>query len=154
MAKRVQLVKELLPSAARVAVLRLAGGLQDLVIADMETAARHLGIQLHVIDVARVDDLAGAFDTAVKGRAQAVMTTQAPFFWHNGGLIAQLALKHRLPALSGEPAAAEAGALMFYGPDVIEGCARVARYIDRILEGARPAELPVEQPTHIKMLIE
>ena len=153
MAKRVQLLNELLPKVGRVAVLRTPGALQDLVVRDMETAARKLGTQLLTISVQRVEDLPAAFDSAVKGGTQAVMTTQGPLFRHHRRQIAQLALKHRLPSLSGEPMAAEAGSLLFYGPDVMEGCSRAATYADRILKGARPADLPVEQPTKITMVI-
>jgi putative ABC transport system substrate-binding protein len=109
MAKRVQLLKELLPKASRFAVLRLPGGMQDFVVRDMEAAARQLGVQLQVIEVRRVEDLAAAFDTAVGDHAQAVMSTQGPFFVQNNVRIAQLALKHRLPSLSGEPNAAQDG---------------------------------------------
>ncbi len=153
MAKRVQLVKELVPRATRVAVLRSRGRLQDLVVRDMDAAARQLGTELQAIEVRGVEDLSAAFDAAVKGRAQAVMSTQGPFFWSHRSQIAQLALKHRLPSLSGEPTAAEAGALLFYGPDVMEGCQRAAKYVDRILKGAKPADLPVEQPTKIDLII-
>jgi len=153
MAKRVQLVRELLPKAARLAVLRAPGRLQDLVVKDMETAARGLGAKLQAIEVRSAEDLSAAFDTAVNGRAQALMSTQGPFFWRLRAEIAQLALKHRLPTLSGEPTAAEAGALLFYGPDVMEGCERAAKYVDRILKGAKPADLPVEQPTKIDLVI-
>jgi putative ABC transport system substrate-binding protein len=62
-------------------------------------------------------------------------------------------LKHRLPSLSGEPNAAQAGALLFYGPNVFEGCARAAKYVDRILKGTKPADLPVEQPTRIGFVV-
>ena len=153
MAKRVQLMKELVPKATRIAVLRLSGRLQDLVVRDMNAAARQLGIELQPIEVRGEEDIAAAFDTAIKGRAQAVMSTQGPFFWRLRSQIAQLALKHRLPSLSGEPTAAEAGSLLFYGPDVMEGCQRAAKYVDRILKGVKPADLPVEQPTQIDLVI-
>jgi putative ABC transport system substrate-binding protein len=153
MAKRVQLMKELVPKATRIAVLRLSGRLQDLVVRDMNAAARQLGIELQPIEVRGEEDIAAAFDTAIKGRAQAVMSTQGPFFWRLRSRIAQLALKHRLPSLSGEPTAAEAGSLLFYGPDVMEGCQRAAKYVDRILKGVKPADLPVEQPTKIDLVI-
>ena len=153
MAKRVQLMKELVPKATRIAVLRLSGRLQDLVVRDMNAAARQLGIELQPIEVRGEEDIAAAFDTAIKGRAQAVMSTQGPFFWRLRSQIAQLALKHRLPSLSGEPTAAEAGSLLFYGPDVMEGCQRAAKYVDRILKGVKPADLPVEQPTKIDLVI-
>ena len=153
MAKRVQLMKELVPKATRIAVFRLSGRLQDLVVRDMNAAARQLGIELQPIEVRGEDDIAAAFDTAIKGRAQAVMSTQGPFFWRLRSQIAQFALKHRLPSLSGEPTAAEAGSLLFYGPDVMEGCQRAAKYVDRILKGVKPADLPVEQPTKIDLVI-
>src|SRR5262249_51746889 len=153
MAKRVQLLKDPLPKASRFAVLRLPGGMQDLVVRDMEAAAHHLGVQLQVIEVRRVEDLVAAFDAVSGVRAQAVMSTQGPFFAQNNQRIAQLALPHRLPSLSGEPNAAEDGALLFYGPNVFAGCERSARYVDRILKGAKPADLPVEQPTRIDFVI-
>jgi len=124
MAKRVQLLKEVIPKATRFAVLRQPGRLQDLVVKDMEAAARELGVQLQVIDVRSAEEFPAAFDAAIAARAQAVMSTQGPLFWHNNARIAQLALKHRLPSLSGEPGAIEAGALLFYGPKVFEGCRR------------------------------
>jgi putative ABC transport system substrate-binding protein len=153
MMKRVQLLKEVVPSASRFAVLRLPGRLQDLVAKDMEAAARELGVQLQVIEVKGEEDLSVAFDAAVAARAQGVMSTQGPLFLHSNVRIAQLALEHHLPSLSGEPNAAKDGALLFYGPNIFEGCRRAARYIDRILKGAKPAELPMEQPTKIDLVI-
>jgi putative ABC transport system substrate-binding protein len=153
MAKRVQLLKEIVPTASRFAVLRLPGHIHDLVVRDMATAARQLGIHLQVLEVRHVEDLSAAFGAAAKGRADAVTSTQAPFFLQNNAKIAQLALKHRLPSLSGEPNAPEAGALVFYGPSIIEGCQRAAQYVDRILRGAKPADLPVEQPTKFHLVI-
>jgi putative ABC transport system substrate-binding protein len=81
------------------------------------------------------------------------MSMQAPLFFQNSGKIAQLALKHRLPSLSGEPNAPEAGALLFYGPSIFDGCRRAAKYVDRILKGAKPGDLPVEQPTKFELVI-
>jgi putative tryptophan/tyrosine transport system substrate-binding protein len=134
-------------------VLRLSGGLQDLVVRDMEAAARKVNVQLQVIQVGTVDDLAAAFDAAVSARAEAVLSTQGPFFVHNNTRIAQLAIAHRLPSLSGEPNSADDGALLFYGPNVFEGCSRAVDYVDRIVKGARPADLPVQQPTNISLVI-
>jgi len=153
MAKRVQLLKDLLPRATRFAVIRLPGGMQDLIVRDMERAARELTVQLQMVEVRSADDLPAAFETVAGSHAQAVMTTQSPLFVHNNVRIAQLARKHRLPSLSGEPNAADDGALLFYGPNIFEGCSRAAKYIDRILKGARPADLPVEQPTKIDFVI-
>jgi putative ABC transport system substrate-binding protein len=153
MAKRVQLMKEAVPKVTRIAVLRSPGRLQDFVVRDMDAAARKIGVELQAIEVRGPEELSTAFDAAVKGGAQAVMSTQGPLFWRHRSQIAQLALKHRLPSLSGEPTAADAGALLFYGPDVMEGCQRAAKYVDRILKGVKPSDLPVEQPTKIDLIL-
>ena len=122
-------------------------------VEELEKAAVQLGVRLQVIEVQRAEDLSAAFQTAVRGGAQAVMSTQGPFFGLNRVRIAELALKNRLPALSGETNAAEAGTLLFYGPNVREGCRRAAHYVDKILKGAKPTDLPVEQPTKFELVI-
>src|SRR5262245_17727506 len=146
MAKRVQILKEAAPSISRVAVIRQPGYRNDLIVRDFESAAHQLGIKLQVVEVRRAEDLPGAFQTATRGGAEAVMTTQGPFFGLYQAAIAELALKHRLPSISGEAGAPRAGTLLFYGPYVREGCERAASYADRILKGAKPSDLPVEQP--------
>src|SRR5262249_44927935 len=78
---------------------------------------------------------------------------QGPFFSAHRALIADLALKHRLPSLSGEAAAPWAGTLLFYGPHIWEACERSSVYVDRILKGAKPSELPVERPTKIDLIV-
>jgi putative ABC transport system substrate-binding protein len=115
MQKRVQLLHEMAPMASCIAVLRLPGHLQDLVVTDMVAAAPTLGVQLRAFEVRRPDELSTIFDAAIEWGAQAVISTQGPFFHDNRVRIAELALEHRLPSLSGEPDAAQAGALMFYG---------------------------------------
>jgi ABC-type uncharacterized transport system substrate-binding protein len=153
MAKRVQILKEAIPGTVRLAVLRLPGHINDLMIKDIEAASTQLGLRLQVVEVRRAEDLPRAFQAAAGGGAQAIMTTQGPFFALNRVQIADLALRHRLPSLTGEPGAAEAGMLMFYGPHISEGCQRAASYVDRILKGAKPGDLPVEQPTKIELVI-
>jgi putative ABC transport system substrate-binding protein len=153
MARRVQLVKETLPRASRVALLRLPGRIQSLVMRDMEAVARQAGIYLINIEVENVDDLAPAFETAVRGAAEAVMTTHGPFFAQNSARIAQLALKSKIPSFSGEPGSAADGALMVYGPNVLGGCSQAVKYVARILKGARPADLPVEQAVKTELVL-
>ena len=153
MAKRLQLLKEAIPSLSRVAVLRLPGQLQTVYVSDIETGAKRLGITLQVIELARAEDLPSIFATAVRGGAQAIMTTQSPFFLGVMADIADLAVKNRLPSLTGEPDGARAGVLLFYGSYIWEGCERAASYVDRILKGAKPADLPVEQPTKFELVI-
>jgi ABC-type uncharacterized transport system substrate-binding protein len=126
MAKRLQLLREAVPRASQIAVFRVPGRLTSS-IEELEKAAVQLGVRLHVIEVQRPEDLPAAFQTAVRGGAQVVMSTQAPFFGGpNLSRMADLALKHRLPGLSGEPNSAEAGTLLFYGPSILEGCRRAA----------------------------
>jgi putative ABC transport system substrate-binding protein len=154
MAKRVQILKEAVPTVTRVAVIREPGHRNDLIVRDYQTAAQKLGIALRIFEVRRLEDFAGAFQAAVRDRAQAVLSTQGPFFGLHGTQIAELALKHRLPSLSGEvPLGPEAGILLSYGPSPSHDCQRAASYVDRILKGAKPAELPVEQPTKIESII-
>jgi len=152
-AKRLQLLKEAVPRVTRVAVLRYPGAVNDLVVKDFDDAAQQLGVRVEVITVPRAEDLSAAFSMAARSRVQGVLTTQGPFFAFNRTAIAQQALKYRLPSVSGEVGAAHAGTLMFYGPSTWEACQRAATYVHKILRGAKPADLPVEQPTKFELVI-
>jgi putative tryptophan/tyrosine transport system substrate-binding protein len=151
--KRVQLLTETLPGRSRVAVLRLPGDQNDLIVRDLEAAARRFGLKLQVIEVQKAEDFADAFNAAARGSAQAVMTAQGPFFHRYSHLIAELALKHKLPSFSGEPEAADAGILMTHGASIPASCHRAAYFVDRILKGVKPADLPVERPTKFDLEI-
>jgi putative ABC transport system substrate-binding protein len=153
MAKCQQLLQEAVPGASRVAAFRVPVRSNDPMVAEAEKAAVQLGLRLHMIDVQRPEDLSAAFQTAVRSGAQAVMSIQASFFWLNRFRMAELALKHRQPSLSCEVNSAEAGTLLFYGPSIREGCRRAATYVDKVLQGAKPADLPVEQPTKFELVI-
>jgi putative tryptophan/tyrosine transport system substrate-binding protein len=154
MAKRLQLLREAVPRASQIAVFRVPGRLTSS-IEELEKAAVQLGVRLHVIEVQRPEDFPAAFQTAVRGGAQAVMLSQATLFAgpNNRSRMAELALKHRLPSLSGEVASAEAGTLIFHGPNILDACRRAANYVDKILKGAKPADLPIEQPTKYNLVI-
>ena len=153
MQKRLQILKEAVPKVSRVAILRLPGPVQDLFVADLNIAAKQVGVRSQVIEVRRKADLAPAFEAAARAAADAMMVTQGPFFTVNRQEIADLALRHRLPSLSGEIGAAEAGTTLFHGPDIVDGCRRSAAYVDRILKGAQPGDLPVEQPTKFDLVV-
>ena len=153
MQKRLQILTEAVPKASRIAILRLAGPVQDLFVADLEAAAKQVGVRTYVVETRRQSGLASAFDAIAKTGANAVMLTQGPFFTVNRREIGDLALRYRLPSLSGEIGAAEAHTMLFYGPDIIDGCRRSANYVDRILKGAKPGDLPVEQPTKYNLII-
>ena len=152
-AKRVQLLAETLPGVSRVAVLRLPGAGNDRVVRDFEMAARRLGVTLQVIELQRGEDFPRAFQVAVRGHAQAIMTAQGAFFVPHLREIAELAMKHKLPSFSGEPSAADAGMLMTHGANLLTSCHRAAFFVDRILKGAKPADLPVEQSTKFDLEI-
>ena len=151
--KRLQLLAEAVAGVSRVAVLRIEGDVHDLIARDLEAAARQLGLKLQLIKVKAGTDLPAAFEAAARAGAQAVMTAQAPFFWVHRRQIAELAMKHRLPSLSGETGAADAGTLMSHGPSIPESCRRAAAFVDRILKGMKPSELPVEQPTKFELVL-
>ena len=153
MQKRLQLLKEASPKISRLAIFRLSGPVQDLFVHDLDTVARQMQVRTHIFELRRTEDLSGAFDAAARTGAEAIMLTQGPFFTVNRRPIAELALKHRLPSVSGEIGAAEAGTMLFYGPSITEGCERSAGYIDRIINGAKPADLPVEQPRKFELVI-
>ena len=152
-AKRVQLLAEALPGLSRVTIVRVQGDMSDVILRDLEAAAKRYALKLRVAEVKSANDFAGVFQAAASERAQAVMTTQSPFFYQHRRLIAELALKHKLPVFSGEPLAAEAGMLIAHGASIPHSCERAASFVDRILKGARPADLPAEQSTKYELVI-
>jgi putative tryptophan/tyrosine transport system substrate-binding protein len=151
--KRMQLLAEAAPRASRVAVLRLPGDQNDYIVRDLERSAQRLGLKLQIIEVQRPGDFPGAFEAAARGNAQAIMTAQGPFFLQHLRPFAELALKQKLPSFSGEPTAASAGVLMSAGASISASCHRSASYVDRLLKGAKPADLPLEQSTTLGLEI-
>jgi ABC-type uncharacterized transport system substrate-binding protein len=118
-----------------------------------EGAARMLGVQLVQLEVHGADDLDRTFKLATEEGVYAVITAQHPVFHTYRAQIAALALQHRLPLMSGEEGVAEAGGLMTYGTNMADLWRRTASYVDRILRGTKPADLPVEQPTRFELVI-
>ncbi len=154
--KRLQLVKEALPALARVAVLwdvKRSVDADPTVVAAAGSAARALGLQLQPIDVNSSGDFAIAFVAAKNAKADAVLLMESPRAVANRTVIAELGLKHRLPIMSQFSRIAEAGGLMSYGPDLSDLFRRAATFVDKILKGAKPADLPVEQPTKFELVI-
>jgi putative ABC transport system substrate-binding protein len=155
--KRVQLLREILPSATRVAVLvfRIGtpGGSTQFFLEQTRTAAQPMGITLVVQEVHDAEALAGAFAAMQRERAQALIVQVTPFTNDHRKRIVELAAKHRLPAIFEVRASVDAGGFMSYGPSLLEIFRRAAFYVDRIFKGAKPAELPVEQPTKFEMVV-
>jgi ABC-type uncharacterized transport system substrate-binding protein len=155
--KRLQLFKEALPALVRVAVLWDVNRLTDsgVIVPTMAAAAHVLGLRLqHLdLDVNSASGFAAAFVTAKKDNAEAVFLIDSPRTVANRAVIAELGLKHRLPIMSQFSRIVEAGGLMSYGPDLSELFRRAATYVDKILKGAKPGDLPIEQPTKFELVI-
>ena len=116
-------------------------------------AARALGVQLRVLGARGPNALDAAFTAITAERADALLVLADPFFRTHRARIADFAAKSRLPSLSGEREQTEVGGLMSYGPSRLDLFQRAATYVDKILKGAKPAELPVEQPTKFELVI-
>jgi putative ABC transport system substrate-binding protein len=152
--KRVQLLKEAVPTVSRVAVLsNPSSPMHALSMKETEGAARSLQVQLQVVEARVPGELAGAFAAAVKGSADALVALGHPVFAAERKRIAELAAQSRLPVMAPGREYAEAGALMAFGANVRDSYRRAASYVDRILKGARPSDLPVEEPTKFDFVV-
>jgi putative ABC transport system substrate-binding protein len=151
--KLMELLKEAIPKASFVTALARAETPGAANRRELEAAATGLGVRLQLVEVRDAQDLDRAFQAATAARAHAVITMPSAFFATHRGRVAELALKHRLPAVSMETGFAEAGGLLSYGPNVPDSHRRAAIYVDRILKGAKPADLPVEQPTTFELVV-
>src|SRR5215470_5986166 len=114
--------------ASLASVLRVPGEQNGLIVRYLDVAAQRLSVKLQVIEVKSPADLARAFQAAVRDRNQAIMTTQRPFFVQHNRVIADLAMKHKLPSFTGEPGAADAGVLMTHGASIPTSCRRSATF--------------------------
>ena len=155
--KRLELLKEALPNLSRVAVLmspyRGVESLGEGLLKATEAAAQVVSVHLQVLRIDEPADLTGAFQAASRGQAGAVIILANPFFSVHAARVAELALKYRLPTIGSELAMVEAGGLMRYAPNGPDLWRRAATYVDKILKGAKPAHLPVEQPTKFDLVI-
>jgi putative ABC transport system substrate-binding protein len=152
--KRLELLKEAFPKVRRVARITRGGGARtEQRIKDDKVTAKGLGLQLQSVLVKGADELGGAF-TDVKGTgAQALIFPPSTFLANNHARFIDLSAKIRLPAIYPGTVYAEAGGLMSYGPDLADNSHRAAVFVDKILKGAKPADLPVEQPTKFEFAI-
>ena len=152
--KRLQLLKEAFPKISRVAVLwDAANASHVLQFREVELAARSLGVRLQSVTLKGPKAFDDAFNEMVKGRAEALMVFMNALTWEERRLIADLAARRRLPAIYEQREPVEAGGLMGYGVFVPDMFRRAATYVDKILRGAKPGDLPVEQPTKFELLI-
>jgi putative ABC transport system substrate-binding protein len=152
--KQLELLKEIVPWLSRVAVLGTStrpGNAQSL--REMELAAGTFGVRLQYLDVLRSKDIETAFRAASKGRAEAVLVLQSRVFNSHRTQVVDLAVKSRLPAIYPQTEYTEAGGLMHYGAKTADLFRRAATYVDKILKGRKPADLPVEQPQKFEFII-
>ena len=155
--KRLEQLKQVVPGVTRVAVLWQPGGLGEQTEKDMlkgaQIAARALQMRLHLVEARDRAHLDRAFSDMAKARVGALCVLGSAMFFTERKRVVELAAKTRLPAVYPQKEFAEAGGLMSYGPDLAELFRRAATYVDKILKGAKPGDLPVEQPTKFELVI-
>jgi len=152
--KRLQILKEVVPNVARVGVLwdpNLTG--QQKIVSELPVAAQALGIQLQLVEARNPSDFEGAFAEMTRHGVRAVLALGSGMHYVHRARIAELALKSRLPASCLLREFADAGCLMSYGPSFRDLWRRSGIFVDKILKGAKPGDLPVEQPTKFELVI-
>ena len=152
--KRLELLREATPALSRVAVVWNPGNeVARLALVGIETAAKALGVQFEVFEARDAQGIERAFHGVARSRAGGVLTVADAFLWSQRAQIVSQAARHRLPGVYPEIGFAEAGGLVAYGPNVADNFRRAAGYVDKILKGAKPADLPVEQPSKFELAI-
>ena len=151
--KTLQLLREAVPGLARSAVLWDTSFPGRQALSELEAAARALEIHLQLVEVGSPGEIEGAFDAVARDRTRAVFIAGSPMQFGERARIAELAVKRRLATMCVLREYVEAGCLIGYGASLVDGFRRAAYFVDRILKGAKPADLPVEQPTKFELVI-
>jgi putative ABC transport system substrate-binding protein len=155
--KRLGLLKEVMPTLTRVAILSQPGTLRaetaDRLTREAKNTARSLSLQLQFVEVRAANELDAVFDEIVRDRAEALIVLMSPTFNAQTKRLADLVSKHRLPAVYETKNFAAAGGLISYGANISDIWRRSAIFVDKILKGAKPADLPIEQPTKFELVI-
>src|SRR6188472_2982599 len=152
--KRIQLLKEAVPTAKRLAVLWNPNNtINKLELKEATTAAEALGLIPLPIEIRLLEDIDGAFVAMTSQHADAALVLSSPLTFPNRSQIVKAALKARMPTLGALREYAQTGVLMSYGPSYADHCQRAATYVDKILQGAKPADLPVQLPTSFELVI-
>ena len=155
--KQLQLLKEAFPGISRVAILRHPAAFAESTMRELskeaEAAARTVGLRLHFTNVASANELDSAFDRITSEHPDAVIVFPSVMLYAQRNRIVGLVAKHRLPSVFNNSLAVELGGLMGYGPDIPELVEYTASYVDKILKGAKPGDLPVEQPTKFELVV-
>ena len=155
MAKRLELLRELVPAATRVAVLvnPINAAITETTLRDVEPAARAIGMQIQVLNASNSREVDAAFATLASERPDALFVAGDPFLNSRRVHLTQLAAFHRLPATYALRDYAEAGGLMSYGPNIADAFRQIGAYAGRILKGAKPADLPIVQASKFELVI-
>ncbi len=154
MAKRFELVHELIPNVKRVAVLWHNENVSSMAsVRDLEFVASKSKVALQTVGVGGAEELAEAFSSMARERAEAVIVVQTPLMYTERSKIADLAIKHRLPSVWGASEYVVVGGLISYAPSYPELFRRAAGYVQKILKGANPGDMPIEQPTTFELVI-
>ena len=155
--KCLEQLKQAVPGVSRVAVLSHPGALGERTERDMlkgaEVAARALGLQLQFVEAGGPADFERAFSDMARARADALTVLPSPTFLYERRRLVDLAARNRLPTLFAFREYVDAGGLMSYGPDIADMYRRAATYVDKILKGAHPGDLPIEQPIKFELVI-
>jgi putative tryptophan/tyrosine transport system substrate-binding protein len=152
--KRLELIERVVPNIASVAIMwNATNPYPALVYRQTENAARQLKLEVQSLEVRTPDDVASALEAAVRQNANALITVEDPLTVNYRKQIADFAVKNRLPTMSGLREYVDAGGLLSYGPALADLYRRAAGYVDKILKGAKPSELPVEQPTTFELVV-
>ena len=151
--RRLQLLKEAIPNIIRIGVLWNPAGGDRTALKAVGTAATSMGLSLQTLEVQAAEDLPGAFDAAKQKRAQALVQVSSPLFAAHRRVILDLAFRRRLPMTCQERTFVVDGCLMAYGPSFPDMFRRSADYVDKILRGVKPGDLPIEQPTKFELTI-
>src|SRR5262249_28532315 len=149
--KRLELLMEIVPRVKRVAVLRSLKLKIDSVKKSLDTAAPRLRLQVDFYTVSKPAELDIALDRVAAGRYDAILVFEDPIIWTSHVKIAQFAIAHRLPGMYGGVKFVQSGGLISYGPELHELFRRAAGYVDKILKGANPGDLPIQQPTKFEL---
>jgi putative ABC transport system substrate-binding protein len=152
--KRLELLKDTVPAATRIAWLWTSENRTGaLSLRDAEAAGRALGFRIQPVDLRRPEDLDQAFASMVRERAEALVPASSNMIRAHRVRVVELAARHRLPGVFDARVYVEAGGLMSYAPDIKDTYRRLATYVDRILKGTRPGDLPIEQPSKLELVI-
>ena len=152
--KRLEMLHEVIKEPGCAGVLSIASNIDPGAELELANAARTLGITLTPLSIRNIDELSSAFDELTRQHCGAVIVMSDPLFFGARRQLVELAARHRIAASYDNKLIAHVGGLMSYGPDTVDMFRRSASYVDKILKGGKPADLPIEQPTRFELVLD